>query len=424
MDVSTAQEGRPAAPEKLVELLVGEDLARTSQRRFVRPTDASRAAEALAGLGDQAVPALASALNSNSPLQRRNAVVVLQRIDTVAALAARLLAARNNDNSVRALALPSLPVFTNREAHQIAWEALADADSTVQNAAIVAYLPIPPARRPSNQNAYEVAQRISRLLEHEQTRYNAAWILGELRSNVAVKPLVAALGDGPIEARTRIIESLALIRDKQATLDLVRLLGDADENVRRYAADALGELGDLRATAALVGALADPQYFVRRDAAAALGKIGDVRAVMPLLPLLEDPEDDVCRSATIALGEIGERDAVPALIAALRRSLDRAEPAAAALGQLRDPRAIPALGQYLEDNPDSEKAALALTKIRHPDAIAELARVGSTVKSLAARRALDRVAGTGMDWSPPETVAQWWKDNREAYLRSLPGPKP
>ena len=418
------QVAQPATPERLVALLVGEDLQRSSQSRRISDTDATRAAGALVELGDMAVPALVQALASKTPLQRRNAVFVLSRIDTQAALAARLLAARNDDNQARSLALGSLPVYTHREAHRIAWEALSDADRDVQRAAMMAFVTQRPQEKPYNTERYYAAQKIAELLKDEELRPDAAWVLGHLDSNVAAQPLLAALTDPRPLVRYQIIESLGKIGDKHTTVGVSLALRDADRNVRREAAWALGELRDLRGTPALVAVLTDPESSVRRDAADALGKIGDWRAVTPLLPLLEDPEEDVCRCATWALAAIGDRQAIPALIAALERSQARSEPAADALGKLGDPRAIPALGKYLAANPDSDPAAQALARIRHPDAVAELARVASTIKSLAARRGLRAIADVGLDFSPPETVAQWWQENREAYLRQLPVRRP
>lgn len=406
-------------PEALVALLVGENLPRASGSRRISQSTASRAAAGLMQLGDKAVPALVVALDSKVPLQRLNAAYVLTLIDAPAAQAALLRAARNEDQAVKALAIEALPVYTSSEAHQLAWAALSDPIREVQTAAMMAYM-----RRlkdkPSTTQRYIAAQKIAELLKVAELRPTAAWVLGHLGSNVAARQLVAALDDARPEVRSVILASLAKLGDKQTTLGIVPCLRDAEVNVRCAAAMTLGELRDLRATPALTAALADSAASVRREAAAALGKTGDWRAGERLWPLLDDAEDDVSRNAVRALGEIGDRRAVPLLIKVLSQPEFRAEPAADALGRLGDPRAIAALGQYLEKHPDSEIAAQALAKIRHPEAVAELARVASTIKSLAARRGLRAIADVGFDFHPPEDVAQWWKENKEHYLRPLP----
>ena len=407
------------AAQRLVALLVDENLPRASGNRGVHLTSASRAAEKLIELGDLAVPALREALRSKAPLQRLNAAYVLARIDTAAALAGRLEAATSEDNAVRAVAIESLPVYTDGEAQRVVWAALADSSREVQQAAMQVYVRRMDKDRPSNIVRYHAAQKISGLLKDKELRPTAAWVLGHLKSNVAAAPLLAALDDDRPEVRFEILASLTDIGDKQTTLGILPALRDPAVTVRCAAAAALAKLRDLRSTAALVTALADSEAFVRRDAATALGKIGDVRAAASLLPLLDDRDENVSRSAAGALAEIGDRQAVPALLKVLARPQD-AEPSAAALGQLGDPRAIAGLGRYLEQHPDSTTAAQALAKIRHPEAVAELARIASKINSIAARRGLRAIADVGFDFDGPERVAQWWQENREHFLQPLP----
>jgi HEAT repeat protein len=414
------QEPLPEAPEKLVALLVGENLPRSSQNRGRSYSIASQAAAALIAKRDDAVPALAAGLDSRDALQRLNVVFVLTHIGTPATLAPRLRAARDEGAAVRAAAIRPLPVYASRESHQAAWSAFSDPDSKVQEAAMMAFARPRREGEPSfGIERYYAAQRIAEFLKDQELRPTAAWVLGQLGSKVAVRQLLAAMDDPRHEVRYEIIASLGQIGDKQATIGIAQHLRDSDRGVRCAAASALGRLRDLRGTPALAAALADSDAPVRRDAAAALGSIGDWRGAAPLIEALADPDDDVGRAAARALGGIGDRQAVPALIQSLERT-ERAETAAAALRQLRDPRAISALGQYLERNLDSDAAAQALAKIRHPDAVAELARVASTQKSLAARRGLRAIADVGFDFEPPETVASWWKEHRGEFLRPLP----
>ena len=410
----------PATPEKLVELLVAENLPRQAGNRGISLTLASRSAGALIEMGDKAVPALTAGLDSKNPLLRLNVAYVLSHIDSPAALAARLRAARDADATVRALAISSLPVYTSREAHQLAWAALSDGSAEVQEAAMRAFVAKPRDGRSHGIEKYYAAQKIAPLLTNKELRPMAAWALGHLGSNVAAGALLDAMDDARREVRYEILESLRKIGDKQTTVGITRHLKDPELVVRVAASGALGELRDLRATAALVAALADPEPAVRRSAADALGRISDWRSTGPLVKLLDDPDESVRRSSAKALGEIGDGQAVPALIKALPGHADSAEAVAAALGQLRDPRAIAALGAYLEKNLDSNIAAQALAKIRHPDAVAELARIASTIKSIEARRGLRAIADVGFDFDPPETVAQWWKEHREEFLRPLP----
>ena len=67
----------------------------------------------------------------------------------------------------------------------------------------------------------------------------------------------------------------------------------------------------------LIVALRDPDEGVRAQAAAALGRIGNPRAVPALLNSITDTVE-VRRCVVKALGQIGDRAALPALVAALK----------------------------------------------------------------------------------------------------------
>jgi HEAT repeat protein len=407
----------PDSSEELVALLIGEDLHRSFMNRRQPDSVAANAARALFAKADKAVPALDRALDSKDPVHRLNIVFVLTMIHVPATTPALIRAARDESINVRTLAISSLPVYADAEAYKTAWAALADQTAAVQNAAVSAFSPLRNARTtppPGNPVKFQVAQKISELLKNAETRYAAADVLGHLGMNIAVRPLLAAMTDDRPMIRYTIITSLGQIKDKQATVEMVRYLKDPDPYVRMYTAKALGHLGDMRATPGLLVALADSQDFVRREAAAALGEIGDWRATQPLIALINDPLAGI--SAIRALGQIGDRQAVDGLVKALSMKDNLAATAATSLGQLGDPRAAPHLGQYLETHLESKAAADALVSIRHPDAVAELAKVASTHKSIVARRALDQVAGTNFGFGSPEGVALWWKENRDTYF--------
>ena len=127
---------------------------------------------------------------------------------------------------------------------------------------------------------------------------------------------------------------------------------------------ALRELGDARAYKSLVEALADDSYLVQEAAAEALGELGDARAVAPLINRLAD--DLTVRvfgisqeAATAALERIDpawrDSEVACAAVPALLERLNDEDPivrevAAAALGELRDPRAVEPLIARLVDN--------------------------------------------------------------------------
>jgi HEAT repeat protein len=101
---------------------------------------------------------------------------------------------------------------------------------------------------------------------------------------------------------------------------LLALLNDADPLVRAGAAVALGEIGDRRATAPLVAILCgdEKELRVRAAAAAGLGVLKDPEAVEHLVKAVQAGD---WNCAAYALGDIGDPKAVPALIEKAERDI-------------------------------------------------------------------------------------------------------
>jgi HEAT repeat protein len=119
------------------------------------------------------------------------------------------------------------------------------------------------------------------------------------------------------------------------------------------------------ALAPLVAALSDANGTVAQAAGRALSRIGTV-AVAPLIAVLGSPNETVAYDASQALTTIGSA-AVDSVVASAQASKPTARWAAITLGQLGDPRAIPAL-QALAQSPDPDTAYVATTALAklHP----------------------------------------------------------
>lgn len=149
-------------------------------------------------------------------------------------------------------------------------------------------------------------------------RRNAAWILGALKDERAVAPLLSQLGDTAAGVREHVVWALGAIDDARAVDGLARaVVQDDSADVRKQAAWALGAIRDPKGLDALVKALRDKDYNVRKQAAWALGALRDGRAVDPLMASLKDTQSDVRRQAAWALGAIGDARATDGLTAAL-----------------------------------------------------------------------------------------------------------
>ena len=163
-----------------------------------------------------------------------------------------------------------------------------------------------------------------------------------------------------------------------------------DWSVNWKTADALAEMGE-KAFPHLLKALEDTDGYGRNGAAIALGKIGNKDATQPLIRALqwrddrvyEDDEDHEARiSAATALGKLRNDAACQALIAELETlpnlGLTLASYIAEALGEIGDPKAVPAIVRAI-DSGDFELqkiASWALTKLG-PDGLEALLRIAA-----------------------------------------------
>lgn len=206
-------------------------------------------------------------------------------------------------------------------------------------------------------------------VKHEQLDPAVPEALGYLRDSRAVKPLIAKLKDAQSDRTANMAlaarEALAQI-GPPAVPDLLAALAQEDPKVREAVVRVLGRCGDARAVEPLLTALKDPP--TRQAAARALGRIGDARAVEPLAALLTSGEAKGKDLVVEALKQIGP-PALDALCAAGKhpRWPIRAK-AAEALGELADPRSVPALVEALNDDYGDvrDAARTALLRIGPP----------------------------------------------------------
>ncbi len=101
--------------------------------------------------------------------------------------------------------------------------------------------------------------------------------------------------------------------EQRDTKGLIRALQHADSTVQWQAADALGKMGK-EGLDPLLASLKHRDREVKLGIIEALGEIRDPRSVPALIDLLRDPSVEVRWATAIALGEIGDKRAVEALI--------------------------------------------------------------------------------------------------------------
>jgi len=204
----------------------------------------------------------------------------------------------------------------------------------------------------------------------------AAAALGVTRGDAARDALVGALAIPHPKARRAVVRALGEFRgDERAAEALLRVLdaGDPSYFVEAEAAKSLGRTRSERAFDALVAALGRDSHsdVIRFHVFAGLAELRDERGLALALEWTAYGRGEHARAgAATALGKLGEGkpDARDRLVLLLDDPSFRVKLASiAALGELRDDRAIPALERAVERDLDGRvrrKAGDAIDRIR------------------------------------------------------------
>lgn len=148
------------------------------------------------------------------------------------------------------------------------------------------------------------------------------------RTGAAAAPAllgILAAPDHPQDVKGHAAWALAFM-GSEAEDYLYQALNSDSLDVRCAVIGALGhvaqEKSDEKSCGLLVSALTDPEALIRTEAAAALGQVNYPPAVPHLILALQDRELDVRKAAINSLGKIGDSQAMDALQAALSDELD------------------------------------------------------------------------------------------------------
>ncbi len=194
------------------------------------------------------------------------------------------------------------------------------------------------------------------------------------RDESAVDPLVAALGDGSVEVRVAAAEALGRMAHVFAIDGLASALADRDTRVVQAAVRALGAVQHPDGGPPLATLYRTSDAATRRLVLAALWEVCDPRTTPVLLEALRDP---VLRDgAASALGCLFEkrredllaaglppaappRPVVDALLEALADTKKPSFPFLEAVGETRDPRAVPLLSKLAGEGGETRAWALS-----------------------------------------------------------------
>lgn len=264
---------------------------------------------ALAAIGDPAIPTFNTALKSENPDARKEAIEGLKKLQTPKAINALIGALKSSYPDVRSGTASALGEIRNKKAVDPLIGALKDSQSSVRASAAGALASIGDER---------AIEPLAAMLNGKDNVY-AALALSKWLDPRAVPSLVAAIAAG---ARLPLGFSVVSTSDKE------RLADRAEFALREYGADAAASLlavvkdkspatrfvavkilatlahkaKDNSASTALIEAMSDSNFFVRREAIDAFADLKDDRATDALIPLLKDNDPYIRASAAASLG--------------------------------------------------------------------------------------------------------------------------
>jgi HEAT repeat protein len=184
--------------------------------------------------------------------------------------------------------------------------------------------------------------------DKEETKL-AIRILGEIKDNRAVQPLIGLINRDDYNIRSDVCESLGRIADTTAFTDVSLRMEDTVEVVRKCAAVALGKMKDNHAIPYLARGLSDQHFSVRMSSANSLVEMGKP-SIKSLLFLLDHSGAPTLHLAIESLGKLKCEEAVPSLLEKLKDE-DWATRAFAveALGEIGDQRGILAVKKMAKE---------------------------------------------------------------------------
>ena len=294
--------------------------------------------EAIAGLGNTALPALLTAMQDVDQSVVPDAVITAGRIGNPQAVPALLNALDHTSGSVRSSVVEALGCIGDSRAVGPLVQLLAEPDEHIQTQAAAALIRCPDTR--------------------------------------CVRPLLGILQQTRnTDLRRNATRALAATKDPRAVPAIARSLDDSDDTLREVATEALGAIGDRAACGALLKLLRGNSPSLVLKAMAAMRKVATAEAVPALIPFVQHFNPSIRRQAVEILGDLRPDDAFDLFAELLEndQSVEVRTAAARGLGKLKDRQAIRLLEQALRDEPTVRCAAvMGLTTIGDAEAIPAL----------------------------------------------------
>jgi HEAT repeat protein len=264
-------------------------------------------------LGKYAVPALTQELKNDQWQNRIKAADTLAYIKDPQSIDPLIKSLNDKNADVRAVAVEALGVYKDVRVVAPLIQALDDHNRLVRKtAASVLESSIGDYRKLNNPQV--TAPFIEALQDNNRgVRVVAAQLLGDLKDPAAADALIIALEDVDTDVRIAAKESLYKLKDSRAINSLVAALNTEDPKVRSEVVGALSEYKDHRAIDPLLESVNDYNAEVRIKTIKVLSKIDDPRVVEPLIEALKDYQPSVRLAAANALVNIDDERVTVAL---------------------------------------------------------------------------------------------------------------
>jgi HEAT repeat protein len=316
-------------------------------------------------IGPSAVTGLADVLLEHNPVLSRVAIDALGSIKGSQATAVLIGCLQDSDPSIRARAASALSRIADPAAFSALRELVHDSASDVRDNVAEALA--------SCGGVSALPDLLELLRDPERNvRNSAAYRLESLADISAIPALLAALNDEDDQVGAKAAKALDRIADPTFIPDLTLALGNESSLVRHYVSDAIRRFGSA-AVPTLREAMHHENRRVRAEALKLLSTLGDETDVPRFLAALGDASAAVRFYAVRALGNTKAPEVTAAVIGRLRDDdEDVRREAAEAVQTLRDPSAVPALIESLEDEAVASAAAEALKAIGTREARAAL----------------------------------------------------
>jgi len=313
---------------------------------------------------EKAIPALSAALNSYSEDIQHWSLQVLTRLGNKGAPAI-LRALKSSNHDVRYFACMALGEIREPQGIPALLKSLGDEKWPVRKAASDALVKY-------GDEVIPAIEQIMTKTPDEDVRFWAIKSLGKLGAK-AQKILLETLRTGSKQLRYVIAAALGESGDKRVIKVLIESLADPDWTIRKSAMQALSEIGD-NAIDQLIESLIEPNEDIRDGCLTALVRIGD-RALNRLFDDIESIDNNQRYLIRKGMVKLGSKVVEPLIRLFHARKPEVMAFAAASLGEIGNPKAVPVLIEGLSDNSWNvrQSCAYALTEIgeKGVDRIAE-----------------------------------------------------